>query len=116
MATPPVAKLTPEQWALVRKIVSYYVKHRLMISEYKNAKSRAIARYRATPFVEERKRKYEKAWEYMPANYEAKISAITDRLVNWVISYCKKMFNVDLTPEEARTIVTAITSGVTPLS
>lgn len=115
MATSPIGKLTAEQWALVRKVVSYYIKHKLMIDEYKKAKDRAVANYRKVPFVEERKRKYEKMWEVMPTNYAAKLSAIDDRIIKWVISYCQKMFGVTLTPEEASTVVSNIKAGVSPL-
>jgi hypothetical protein len=116
MAASPVAKLTANQWALVRKVVSYYIKHKMMINEYRNAKERAIANYKKVGFIEARSKKYEKMWEVMPTNYESKINAIDDRLTKWVISYCQKMFGVTLTPEEVITIVNTIKSGVTPLT
>jgi len=115
MAAKPVAKLTDNQWALVSKVVGYYIKHRMMVNEYRNAKDRAVTNYRRVGFVEARAKMYEKQWEKMPDNYAAKISAIDDRLIKWVISYCDKMFGVKITEDEARTIVNTIKAGTSPL-
>jgi hypothetical protein len=115
VAAPTIPGLTTSQAALLRKIATYYVKHRMMINEYKASKDRAINRYKAVGFTPARTKMYESAWNTMPVNYEVKISDIESRLKAWVISYCAKMFGVTVTPEAADAFVRSVISGLRPI-
>ena len=115
MAAPTIPGLTATQAALLRKIVTYYVKHKMMINEYKNSKSRAIERYKMVGFTAARTKMYEAAWDRMPANYEAKISDIEARLAAWVMKYCAKMFGVTVDKDTALSFVRSIIAGLRPI-
>jgi hypothetical protein len=115
MAAPTIPGLTASQLALLRKVATYYVKHKMMINEYKGAKDRAVERYRLVGFIPARAKMYEAAWNRMPANYEAKISDIETRLAAWVIKYCAKMFGVTITHDTALSFVKSIIAGLKPI-
>jgi len=108
--------LTPAQEALVVKLGKYYLKHKLMIKAYKDAKDRAIANFRAVGFTADRSKVYEIMWSVMPKHYEDKISAVDARLKKWIRSYADKMFGVTLTDAEVDSIYSKVISGITPLS
>ena len=112
---PTIPGLTASQLALLKKIVTYYVKHKMMINEYKNSKSRAIERYKLAGFIAARTKMYEAAWDRMPANYEAKISDIETRLAAWVVKYCAKMFGVTVDKDTALSFVRSVISGLKPI-
>jgi hypothetical protein len=115
MTAPTIPGLTASQLALLRKVATYYVKHKMMINEYKGAKDRAVERYRLAGFIQARAKMYEAAWNRMPANYEAKISDIETRLAAWVIKYCAKMFGVTVTHDVALSFVKSIIAGLKPI-
>jgi len=100
--------LTSEQRALIVKMWKYYDKHTEMIAEYKKPETKdvAVAKYRAIFPV--RASRYEKAWRGMPKAYEAKMTAIEDRIRNWILSFSKKMFGVVPTDDEIRSLVDEI--------
>jgi len=103
--------LTDAQKAYVRKIGKYYLKHLLMIQNYKNAQSYAIDDYKhyaANPALQ---RAYEVAWRAMPANYETAMRAIDERLRKWVKKYAAKVFNTTLTDAEVDSLVSDIKSS-----
>jgi hypothetical protein len=103
--------LTDAQRAYIRKIGKYYLKHLLMIQNYKNAQSYAIddyKRYAANPALQ---KAYEVAWRAMPANYEAAMRAIDERLRKWVKKYAAKVFNTTLTDAEVDALVSEIKSS-----
>ena len=109
--------LTDAQRAYIRKIGKYYLKHLLMIQNYKNAQSYAIDDYKhyaANPALQ---RAYEVAWRAMPANYETAMRAIQERLRKWVKKYAAKVFVVTLSDAEVDAIVSEIMSTYgTPVS
>jgi hypothetical protein len=115
VAAPTIPGLTSTQLAILKKIVTYYVKHKMMISEYKGAKSRAIERYKLAGFISARAKMYEAAWERMPANYEAKISDIEARLAAWIINYCARMFGATVDKDTAISFIRSVISGLKPI-
>jgi len=64
----------------------YAAKIPAMKTSYKAAESRAKASYGRLPFGPTRKGNYSRAWEFMPANYDAKVVPGLERKwsENWV--------------------------------
>jgi len=64
----------------------YGAKISAMKTSYKAAESRAKTAYGKLPFGPTRKGNYEKAWAFMPANYDAKVVPGLERKwsENWV--------------------------------
>ena len=111
-----ISGLSDRQEEALLKIAKYYFKASVMISHYKSAKDMAIADYSAFATNPERQTAYKNAWEkYMIKDYEAKISNAKERIAAWLQKYVKQMFNITLTPEQARsyadTIIAKMTAG-----
>ena len=97
--------LTSEQRAMIVKMWKYYDKHREMIAEYKKPETKevAVSKYRSK--FPARAARYEKAWKGMPKAYEAKMTAVEDRIRNWILSFSKKMFGVVPASDEIESLV-----------
>jgi len=100
--------LTTEQKALVIRVWKYYDKHKEMIAEYKKPETKTLAVDSYGRIFPIKKARYERAWKFMPDNYEARMTAIDDRIFNWIKKFSKKMFGVVLTDDEVRSIVEEI--------
>jgi hypothetical protein len=100
--------LTDEQKAIIVKMWKYYDKHREMIEEYKKPETKEVAVSKYRSIFPVRAARYEKAWKGMPKAYEAKMTAVDDRIKNWILSFSKKMFGVVPSDTEIRTLVDEI--------
>jgi hypothetical protein len=109
--------LTDVQKTYIKKVGKYYLKHLLMIQNYKNAQSYAVddyKKYAANPTLQ---KAYEVAWKIMPTNYETIMRSIQDRLRKWVKKYAAKVFSVTLNDAEVDALVSEIMSTYgTPIS
>jgi len=106
--------LTAEQKSMLAKMAKYYKKHLLMIEEYKKKETRDVAVKKYSAIFPVKAKLYEAAWEHMPANYEAKLKLVEDRIKNWIITFSKKMFGVVPTDAEVSDILSEI-KKVTPV-
>jgi hypothetical protein len=111
-----ISGLSDRQEEALIKMAKYYFKASVMISHYKNAKSMAIDNYKAFATNTDRQTAYENAWnKYMIKDYETKMTNAKDRVAAWVQKYVKQMFNISLTPEQAKsyaeTIIAKMTTG-----
>ena len=109
-----ISGLSDRQEEALLKIAKYYFKASVMISHYKSAKDMAIADYNAFATNTDRQTAYKTAWEkYMPKDYETKITNARDRVAAWVQKYVKQMFNVSLTPDQAKSVADTIIAKMT---
>jgi len=102
--------LTDAQKAYIRKVGKYYLKHQLMIQNYKSAQSYAVDDYKHYANNPALQRAYEVAWRAMPSNYEIAMRAIQERLRKWVKKYAAKVFSVSLSDSEVDSLVSEIMS------
>jgi len=109
-----ISGLSDRQEEALLKMAKYYAKASVMISHYKSAKDMAIADYNAFATNTDRQTAYKTAWEkYMPKDYETKITNARDRVAAWVQKYVKQMFNVSLTPDQAKSVADTIIAKMT---
>jgi hypothetical protein len=107
-ARPERPVLSKEQRALLLKIWKYYDKHKDMIEEYKKAETKSLAVEKYSKIFPVRAGRYERAWKFMPSEYEDRMTSIDDRVANWIITWSKKMFGVIPTKTEVEGILAEI--------
>ena len=104
-----ISGLSDRQEEALLKMAKYYAKASVMISHYKGVKEMAIANYNAFATSTDRQTAYKTAWDkYMPKDYETKMTNAKDRVAAWLQKYVKQMFNISLTPEQAKTYADSI--------
>jgi len=109
-----ISGLSDRQEEALVKMAKYYAKASVMISHYKNAKSMAIDNYKSFATNTDRQTAYQTAWDkYMPKDYETKMTNARDRVAAWVQKYVKQMFNISLTPDQAKSYAEAIIAKMT---
>jgi len=97
------------------KIGKYYLKHKLMIRNFKDSEEVAKANYEAAGFSDRVVRLYKAAWEFMPKYYEGKMLAIEERIKKWIRKTALKLFGVTLSDREVDEIYREAISGITPV-
>jgi hypothetical protein len=84
-----------------------------MIDEYKKTETKARAVENYGKIFPVKRARYERAWKGMPKAYEAKMSAIEERIKNWLFVFCSKMFGVTLTRDELDALYREIVATAT---